>query len=85
MYEIVIEQKARKSLRKLPDEIRQKIVRVISGLASNPRCRKCKKLKNSKYYRVRVSDYRIIYAIEDRRFILLIIDIGHRKDIYRNL
>ncbi len=61
------------------------IIKKIDGLASIPRPEGCKKLVNDKQelWRVRVGDYRILYAIDD---IIQIIDIhyvGHRRDIYR--
>jgi mRNA-degrading endonuclease RelE of RelBE toxin-antitoxin system len=45
MYEIVIEQKAQRYLKRLPDNIRKRIVKVIRGLSSNPRSGNCKKIK----------------------------------------
>ncbi len=85
MYEIVIERRARKLLRKLPHDIKRRIDKAISTLALEPRPARCKKLKESKHYRIRVSDYRVIYDIEDDKLLILVIDIGHRKDVYRNL
>jgi len=83
MYSIVIEQKARKTLKKLPQTIRLKINQSITSLRSNPRPYGYKKLKNSDYYRIRIGDYRVIYSIVEKEIKILIIYIGHRKDIYR--
>jgi len=38
-----------------------------------------------RFYRLRVGDYRVIYLIEGRRLVILVIKIGHRKDVYKNL
>lgn len=43
----------------------------------------CVKLSGQDAYRVRVGDYRIIYTIEDDKLIVLVIDVGHRRDVYR--
>jgi len=85
MYSIVIEQKARKTLKKLPHKIRSRITQSIAGLKTNPRPFGYKKLKNNDYYRIRIGDYRIIYSIKEHEIKIFIIYIGHRKDIYRFL
>lgn len=85
MYEIVIEQQAKKYLKKLPQEIRFRINNTICTLSNTPRPMGSVKLKGSNFYRIRVSDYRIIYEIQDNELILIIIFIGHRKDVYRNI
>jgi len=85
MYEIVIEQQTKKYLKKLPQEIRHRINNAISSLSNLPRPSGSVKLKGSNYYRIRISDYRIIYEIKDNKLIFLVIFIGHRKDVYRNI
>lgn len=85
MYSLIIEQKARKTLKKLQPLIRSKINQSIYGLKSNPRPFGYKKLKNSDYYRIRIGDYRVIYSIKELDITIFIIYIGHRKDIYRYL
>ena len=52
-------------------------------LADNPRPPGSIKLKGEDSYRIRVGDYRIIYTIQDDRLIVLVIEVGHRRDIYR--
>ncbi|MEO1670657.1 MAG: type II toxin-antitoxin system RelE/ParE family toxin, partial [Cyanobacteria bacterium J06631_2] len=56
---------------------------AISNLAENPRPSGCKKLKGRPAWRIRVGIYRVIYKISDRQLIITVIDVGHRKDIYR--
>ncbi len=85
MYEILIERRAKKLLKNLPQDIKRRIDKSISSLALEPRPVGCKKLKDSRHYRIRISDYRVVYDIEDDRLLILVIDIGHRKDVYRNL
>ena len=85
MYGISINPSALKELSKLPKAVVKKTEKAISALAENPRPDGVKKLKGSDddLYRIRVGDYRIIYAIEDEIKVIDILRIGHRKDIYR--
>ncbi|MGA0557011.1 type II toxin-antitoxin system RelE family toxin [Larkinella sp. VNQ87] len=55
---------------------------AIKALADNPRPFGCKKLKGRKGYRIRVGDYRVVYEINDGILVVLIIDVGHRREIY---
>jgi mRNA interferase RelE/StbE len=53
-------------------------------LAADPRPSGCKKLAGSTdYYRIRVSDYRVLYEVRDRDILVLVIKIGHRREVYR--
>ena len=83
VYEVLLSKAARKQLGSLPTFIHNKIVEDFSTLAASPRPGGCKKLKGYKNaYRIRVGDYRIIYEIEDKVLRILVIAIGHRKDVY---
>lgn len=85
MYQITFKQSANKELQQIPKPVIGKIVQAIEGLEAEPRPVGVKKLKGSDedLYRIRVSDYRIIYAISDTIKIVNIRKIGHRKDIYK--
>jgi len=54
-------------------------------LAENPWPSGSAKLTGHDSYRVRVGDYRIIYAVQRERLLILILDVGNRRDIYRGL
>jgi mRNA interferase RelE/StbE len=82
-YEIAILRRASKELAKLPQNDYKKINIAINNLAINPRPSGCKKLKGRLAWRIRVGDYRIIYEISDQKLIIVVIDVGHRRDIYR--
>ncbi len=69
-------------LEKLPDAVYQRVVEAIQNLAENPRPAGCKKLKGRLGYRIRTGDYRVVYEIDDDRLVVLIIDTGHRREIY---
>ncbi len=82
-YEISILRRAQKELAKLPQRDYQKVFDAISSLTSNPRPTGCKKLKGRPAWRIRIGVYRVIYEISDQKLIIIVVDVGHRKDIYR--
>jgi mRNA interferase RelE/StbE len=85
-YQIEFSKPAEKRLAKLPTKTRRRIADKIDGLAQEPRPHGVEKLETEEdLYRIRVGDYRIIYSIEDRRLLVLVLDIGDRKDVYRGL
>ena len=66
MYEILLERRAEKDLRRLTTENFQRIIAVMKTLAGNPRAKGCGKLAGSDNdWRIRVGDYRILYEIDD--------------------
>lgn len=83
MYEVRISSRATKVLEKLPDGLYEQITETIQELSINPRPPGCKKLKGRQGYRIRVGDYRVVYEIEDDKLLVLVIEIGHRREIYR--
>jgi mRNA interferase RelE/StbE len=83
VYEVLLSKAARKYLAVLPEFVHNKIMEELSSLSMLPRPAGCKKLRGYKHsYRIRVGDYRIIYEIEDKALRILVIAIGHRKNIY---
>lgn len=82
MYQVIISNKAEKALQKLPGIAYARMVAALRNLAQDPRPAGCKKLKGREAWRIRIGDYRAIYEVEDDKLIVLIISIGHRKDIY---
>ncbi|MBN4066661.1 type II toxin-antitoxin system RelE/ParE family toxin [Simkania negevensis] len=85
-YHIEVAEKLKKQLVRLPKKVKARIIAKIDSLAENPRPGGCKKLKGSQrspFYRVRVGEYRIIDSIEDDVLLILVIDIGHRKEVYQ--
>lgn len=85
MHQITFKQSANKELQQIPKVAIGKIVVAIESLEIEPQPIGVKKLKgsNEELYRIRVGDYRIIYAINDTIKIVNIRKIGHRKDIYK--
>lgn len=83
MYEVRIDKKIQKKLDKLNEPTYSKIKTAILNLRIDPRPFGSKKLTDRNAYRIRVGNYRIIYEILDNILLVYIIDLGHRKAIYR--
>lgn len=60
----------------------RRITAAIDALAEHPRPANGTKLVGSEGWRIRVGDYRVIYAIDDSICVVAIVKIGHRRDIY---
>ncbi len=82
-YKVFLEKPARKELLTIPKNDQGRIIQAIKALAENPRPPHVKKLSGREAWRIRVGKYRIIYEINDNKLIVLIILIGHRKEVYR--
>ena len=60
------------------------MLRAIQALAAEPRPRGSRKLRGHEdVYRIRVGVYRILYSVEPERLLIIILKVGHRRDIYR--
>jgi mRNA interferase RelE/StbE len=68
---------------RLPDEIAARIINVLDGLKDQPRPPGCKKLRGENAWRIRVGDYRVIYEIHDKVLHVVVVTIGHRREVYR--
>lgn len=85
-YEVVYKRSVEKDLRKLTKILRIAIVHKIQALAHNPTPSGSVKIRGSKdLYRIRHTDYRIVYQLDNGQLTILIIKVGHRRDIYRDL
>lgn len=82
-YQVIVLPSADKVVARLPKEIRARIAERLVALSDNPRPPGSVKLTDQDAYRIRVGDYRVIYTIEDKRLIVLVIDVGHRREVYR--
>lgn len=83
MFNIFYTDQARKYLKKLDESDRVRIISVIERCRLRPHAH-VKKLVSSPYFRLRAGKYRIILDIKDGRLIILVLDIGHRKKIYKS-
>lgn len=85
-YRIEFTPAARRQLKKLAPDIRKRLSRVIDGLADDPRPPGTIKLSSVEHgYRFRIGDYRIVYELYDDKLVVLVIRIGHRREVYRRL
>ena len=83
-YRIESTSAAAKQLRKLPNDVLIRVDQAIFALSANPRPPGIKKLRaQTDRFRIRIGNYRVIYEIDDDKLVVLIVDVGHRKDIYR--
>lgn len=85
-FQIRIQRRPRRYLRRLPKPVLQRIRTAIRALAENPRPQGYEALSGfENLYRIRVGDWRVIYSIEDEELIVLIVEVGPRGQVYRNL
>ena len=82
-FQIILPKSVQKELDRLPDELASRILTRLAGLETNPRPADVKKLKGRAAWRIRVGDYRVIYEIHDRILQIIVITVGHRREIYR--
>jgi mRNA interferase RelE/StbE len=82
-YEVLIEPAARRMLGKLPRDVQTRLMARIEALAVNPRPPGVVKLSGHEAYRIRVGDFRVIYAVLDERLLVLVVEVGNRRDVYR--
>ena len=82
-YKVSILRGAQKELANLRMEAYEQVKNAILSLAEEPRPIGCKKLTARQGWRIRASDYRILYEINDAQRTILVMHIGHRRDVYR--
>ncbi len=83
-YRIEISRTAEKQLRKLTAPDRRRVVGAMVGLGDDPHPPGSRKLSGyTDVFRIRVGVYRVLYSVEGRRLIVIILKLGHRKDVYR--
>jgi mRNA interferase RelE/StbE len=84
-YRLAVKASAAKELEAVePKRLRQRLVAAIAGLADNPRPAGCEKLAGAEdAYRIRQGDYRAVYTIDDKARVVLLVKVGHRREVYR--
>lgn len=81
-YRIELRPAAARALRKLDPSIETRIQGAITLLGRDPRPPGARKLQGREGFRVRVGDYRIIYLIEDDILVVVVVTLGHRREVY---
>ena len=82
-YSIQILPVAARAIKKLSPEAKRRVQAVIELLADDPRPPAAKKLTARPELRVRTGDFRVLYRIEDQELVIVVVNAGHRRDIYR--
>ena len=83
-YRVDILPSARRELAALPLKDRTRVDKRILSLGENPRPVGSKKLTDEDdLYRLRIGDYRVIYQVQDKVLLVLVVKIGNRREVYR--
>ena len=83
-YRVTFARTARKELESLNSALVERIIKRIDGLAMEPRPHGCRKLSGEEnLWRIRVGDYRIVYAVFDSERVVDIVRIRHRRNVYK--
>ena len=83
-YAVRLDPRTWKGIERLPDDIRGRIVRRLKSLEEDPRPPGVAKLSGAEdLYRVRAGDWRIVYAVRDRELVVVVVRLGHRREVYR--
>ena len=81
-YRIELRPAAIRALRKLDPQDRPRLQAAIALLAQDPRPPNARPLKGRDGFRVRVGDYRILYTVADDVLLVVVVTLGHRRDVY---
>jgi len=82
-FEVIFRQSVAKDLRQIPKKHITRILKRIEALRSEPRPPGVEKLSGQEKYRIRQGVYRILYEIRNNELIVVVVKIGHRRDVYR--
>lgn len=82
-YRVEFTPAADQQFRKLPTQLQARLKPHIDALAQNPRPPGVEKLTGEDAYRFRVGDYRVLYEVHDKKLLVLVVKIGHRREVYR--
>jgi mRNA interferase RelE/StbE len=84
LYRIEVRPAAARALRKVDPQVRPRIQGAIALLAQEPRPPSARALRGRPGYRLRVGDYRIIYTVVDEVLLVVVVALGHRRDVYEH-
>ena len=82
-YRVTLAPTVDRAVARLPKKMRSRVADRLDTLSQDPRPPGSIKLTGEDAYPIRVGDYRIIYTIHDDRLVVIVIDVGHRGDVYR--
>lgn len=84
-YEVQIQRRAARTLSRIDGPVRRRLIAQIDALSTDPRPQGAIPMSGVDAWRVRVGDYRIIYTISDTVLLVMVVEIGHRRDVYRRM
>lgn len=87
-YRIEFKKSARKEFDRLPRKVQERVVEALKFLSESPfsDLLNIKKIKGEEsLYRIRIGDYRLVYEVQTAVLLVIVIKIGHRREVYRNL
>lgn len=84
IYTIEFSEKAETQFKKIDKQIQERISKSLERIKNRP-YDFIERLSNSSYFKLRVGDYRVILRIENDKLLILVIKIGHRRNIYKKL
>ena len=83
-FELRISRMAERQLKRLPSEGRDRVVRAVRALADDPMPRGSRRLTGyDDVFRIRIGPYRVLYSVAASTLTILVLKIGHRRDVYR--
>jgi mRNA interferase RelE/StbE len=82
-FSISIKQSAAKALEKIPKDDRLRVISAIDQLKTNPTAGGVLKGEFAGLRRIRIGSYRVVYEVQDQKLVVLVIRIGHRREVYR--
>jgi mRNA interferase RelE/StbE len=82
-YKIIFRKSVAQDMRRIPTRDLRRILAAIDALSDDPRPVGVEKLSGKEKYRIRQGNYRILFEIEDEEVIVVVVKVGHRRDVYR--
>lgn len=82
-YDLVFKKSVARDLRDIPKKDVARILKCFDAIAGDPRGPGCEKLTGRDRYRVRQGTYRILYEIQDDVLVVIVVRVGHRREVYR--
>jgi mRNA interferase RelE/StbE len=84
-YRVAFNAHAARAFRKLHGDVQERFKPILDGLRANPRPRGSERVVGMQMiYRIRSGDYRLLYEVHDKEILILVIDVGHRREVYRS-
>jgi len=83
-YRLWLKKSAAKEIENLPKKDCARVVGAIQKLLDDPYGQNTQKLSGQEKYRIRVGNYRVLYEIINDELVVMVVKVGHRKDVYRN-